>query len=109
MWLDEPEELPRRPRRRLLTPLPLALLGVLLIACGFIGGVLVEKGQKHPRAARPAAPLGLASRFAALRGGAAGAGDAAHDRGRRRGLARGRAGRLRRGGADDRHGRLLDG
>ncbi len=43
------EELARRPRRRLLgtggNPIPLALLGVLLIACGFIGGVLVEKGQ----------------------------------------------------------------
>ena len=46
-WLEEPAEpeLPRRPRRRLLTPIPLALMGVLLIACGFIGGVLVEKGQ----------------------------------------------------------------
>ena len=44
-WLDEPLELPRRPRRRLLTPVPLTLLGVLLIAGGFIGGVLVEKGQ----------------------------------------------------------------
>ncbi len=26
-------------------PIPLALLGVLLAACGFIGGVLIEKGQ----------------------------------------------------------------
>ena len=44
-WLDQPEELPRRPRRRLLTPVPLALLAALLIACGFVGGVLVQKGQ----------------------------------------------------------------
>jgi hypothetical protein len=44
-WLDDESELPRRPRRRLLTPIPLALLAVLLIACGFIGGVLVQKGQ----------------------------------------------------------------
>ena len=44
-WPEETDELPRRPRRRLLAPVPLALLGVLLIACGFIGGVLVEKGQ----------------------------------------------------------------
>ena len=49
---DEPlEELPPRPRRRLLgagvNPVPLALLGVLLIACGFIAGVLVEKGQSN--------------------------------------------------------------
>ena len=47
-WLQEPDELPHRPRRRLLgaaNPLALALLGVLLIVCGFIGGVLIEKGQ----------------------------------------------------------------
>jgi hypothetical protein len=47
-WLEEPE-LPRRPRRRLLgtgaNPIALALLAALLAACGFIGGVLVEKGQ----------------------------------------------------------------
>ncbi len=47
---DEPiEDLPPRPRRRLLgaggNPIALALLGAMLIACGFIGGVLVEKGQ----------------------------------------------------------------
>lgn len=41
----EADQLPPRPRRRLLTPLPLALLGALLVALGFIGGVLVEKGQ----------------------------------------------------------------
>lgn len=44
-WLESSAELPPRPRRRLLSPAPLALLGVLLTACGFIGGVLVEKGQ----------------------------------------------------------------
>ena len=44
-WLEEPAGLPRRPRRRLLTPVPLALIGVLLIACGFVAGVLIEKGQ----------------------------------------------------------------
>jgi hypothetical protein len=67
-WLEEPEELPRRPRRRLLTPAPLTLLAVLLIACGFIGGVLVEKGQSSSGAAGGGG-AGLASRFAALRGG----------------------------------------
>jgi hypothetical protein len=41
--LDELEPLAPRPRRRLLAPLPLALLGVLLVAAGFIGGVLVQK------------------------------------------------------------------
>jgi hypothetical protein len=72
-WVEEPlDELPPRPRRRLLAPLPLALLGVLLLACGFIGGVLVEKGQTSSSTTGGAA-AGLASRLAALRG-AAGAG-----------------------------------
>jgi hypothetical protein len=66
-WFDEPEELPRRPRRRLLTPVPIALAAVLLIACGFIGGVLVEKGQTSTSTSASAAS-GIASRFAALRG-----------------------------------------
>ncbi len=74
-WAQEPlEELPPRPRRRLLgtggNPIFLALLGVLLIACGFIGGVLVEKGETSSSSGSGAA--GLASRFAALRGGAGG-------------------------------------
>ncbi len=73
-WLEEPpeSELPRRPRRKLLTPVPLALLGVLLIACGFIGGVLVEKGESSSSSSSSGAS-GLASRFAALRAGASGA------------------------------------
>jgi hypothetical protein len=68
-WLEEPEELPRRPRRRLLTPLPLALLAVLLIACGFIGGVLVEKGESSSSSSSPAGTgSALASRLRALAG-----------------------------------------
>ena len=47
---------------------PLALLGVLLIACGFIGGVLVEKGQSTTSSSAGSGATGLASRFAALRG-----------------------------------------
>ena len=78
-WLEEPAEpeLPRRPRRRLLrvggNPIQLILMGVLLIACGFIGGVLVEKGQSSSSSSSGAA--GLASRFASLRaaGGSSGA------------------------------------
>jgi hypothetical protein len=77
-WAQEPlAELPPRPRRRLLgargaggNPVALALLGVLLIAGGFIGGVLVEKGQTSSSPTSAAA--GLASRLAALRGGATG-------------------------------------
>jgi len=77
-WLEEPEELlPRRPRRRLLgaggNPLALVLLGVLLAACGFIGGVLIEKGETSSSSSSGSAAAGLASRFRALRG-AAGAG-----------------------------------
>jgi hypothetical protein len=60
--------LPRRPRRRLLAPLPLAFAAVLLTACGFIGGVLVEKGETSSSTATGGSSL--ASRFAALRGGA---------------------------------------
>jgi hypothetical protein len=70
-WLDDAEELPRRPRRRLLSPVPLALIGILLILCGFIGGVLVEKGQTSSSSSTGAG-AGLASRFAALRGGGTG-------------------------------------
>jgi hypothetical protein len=71
-WVEE-AELPPRPRRRLLSPVPLALLGVLLAACGFVGGVLVEKGQTSSSSSASGAASSLASRFAALRGGATGA------------------------------------
>ena len=74
-WAEEPEELelPARPRRRLLTPIPLALLGVLLIAGGFIAGVQVQKGESSS-GSTGGVPAGLASRFAALRGGTSGSG-----------------------------------
>jgi hypothetical protein len=72
-WLEEPAELPRRPRRRLLSPVPLALLGVLIAVCGFIGGVLVQKGQGSSTASAAGSASSLASRFAALRAGASGA------------------------------------
>jgi len=77
-WLDEAEDLPRRPRRRLLgaggNPIFLALLSLLLIACGFIGGVLVEKGETSSSSSTGSAASGLASRFRALRAGASGTG-----------------------------------
>ena len=44
---------------------------MLAIACGFIGGVLVEKGQTSSGAAA-GGTSGLAARFAALRGGTSG-------------------------------------
>jgi hypothetical protein len=77
-WLQEADELPPpRPRRRLFgtggSPVALALFGVLLVACGFIGGVLVEKGETSSGATTGSASS-LASRFAALRGGTSSAG-----------------------------------
>jgi hypothetical protein len=71
-WLDErdePDELPPRPRRRLLKPIPVALLGVLLIAGGFIAGVHVQKGEQTSSGSSGGAGASLASRFAGLRGG----------------------------------------
>jgi hypothetical protein len=78
-WPDEPAVIPPRPRRRLLgkgsNPVALALLGVLLCACGFIGGVLVEKAQNTSSSPATGSLTGLASRFRALRASAgAGAG-----------------------------------
>jgi len=70
-WAEDPDQLPARPRRRFLTPVPVALLVVLMTVCGFIAGVLVEKGQGST-ATSTAGAAGLASRFAALRGGATG-------------------------------------
>jgi hypothetical protein len=73
-WLDErdePDELPPRPRRRLLKPIPLALLGVLLVAGGFIAGVKIQKGEQNSSGASGGAGASVASRFAALRGGGA--------------------------------------
>ncbi|HTD09358.1 MAG TPA: hypothetical protein VK680_10740 [Solirubrobacteraceae bacterium] len=76
-WLLEEPELPPRPRRRLFgtgaNRVALALLGVLLIACGFIGGVLIEKGENSASASGSSASS-LASRFAALRGGSSSTG-----------------------------------
>jgi hypothetical protein len=75
-WLEQAGELSPRPRRRLLAagrnPTVLVLLGVLLTACGFIGGVLVEKGQSSPAGSTSGATARLTSRFAALRQATAG-------------------------------------
>jgi hypothetical protein len=39
------DELPRRPRRKLVTPLTASLTAVLIAALGFIGGVQVQKSS----------------------------------------------------------------
>jgi len=69
------EDPPRRPRRRLLAPLPVTLLIALLTTCGFIGGVLVEKGSATSGASTSAGSL--SARFAGLRSAGAGAGGVA--------------------------------
>jgi hypothetical protein len=69
-WLGEGDQLPRRPRRRLLAPLPVALAMLATAAAGFLGGVLAEKGQ----GSSSSSPATAASRLAgALRGRGAGA------------------------------------
>jgi hypothetical protein len=75
VWDREPNELPPRRRRRLLTPLTGALLGVLLVGCGFLAGVLVEKGQVGgTTAASPFAARGAGARAGGGGGGGGGGG-----------------------------------
>ncbi len=77
-WVEEYEEdLPHRPRRRLVTPFNLSLLGVLLVAGGFIAGVLVEKGQTTSTTSAASGVAGLARRAGLTGSGATGAGAAA--------------------------------
>lgn len=67
-WLeDEPEEAPARPRRKLLSPLPVTLFVILLVACGFFAGVEVEKGQSSS-----STPGGFPAGLTALRSQGAG-------------------------------------
>jgi hypothetical protein len=44
-WEADEEPLPKRPRRRFVTPISAALAGALVGALGFIGGVEVQKAQ----------------------------------------------------------------
>ena len=63
-WLEETDELPPRPRRKLLAPVPIALFVVLLLALAFFAGVEVQKSQGGSSAS------GVPSGFAALRSAA---------------------------------------
>jgi hypothetical protein len=69
----EPELLPRRPRRRLLTPATALLFALLVGAGGFIVGVQVEKSEVPASSGR----AGGGRLAALLAGGTAGAGGAA--------------------------------
>jgi hypothetical protein len=70
---DLGDQLPGRPRRRLLTPVSAALLALVMAAIGFYIGIRVEKGQVSSSSSGGLASL--ASRFAggeASRGSAGG-------------------------------------
>jgi hypothetical protein len=69
------DELPSRPRRRLLTPLTVALMLALFAACGFVGGVLVQKGQSSSPTV--VGSSSFASRLGAAASGATGGSGAA--------------------------------
>jgi len=72
-WTDETmEELRPRRRLRLLTPVTGTLLAVLVAACAFAAGVLVEKGQAGSGGTTAAPAAAFARRAGA--GGGAGAG-----------------------------------
>ena len=57
---DDEQPLPKRPRRRLVTPVSAALAGALVAALGFIGGVEVQKGQDDGSGAGNGAALASA-------------------------------------------------
>jgi hypothetical protein len=67
-YYPELDELPPRPRRKLVTPVSAILLLVLFAAGGFIGGVEVQKGQGSSSGGSLASSF--ASRFGAAAGGA---------------------------------------
>jgi hypothetical protein len=63
------DELPRRPRRRTVTPVTVALAAVVIAAAGFIGGVQV---QKRSQPSRPAATAAFGAGAGGARQGAGG-------------------------------------
>lgn len=73
-WYEEPDELPARRRTRLLTPLTVVLMLILFAACGFLGGVLVQKNQSS---SATVIGSGATSRFGAGAAGASGLSGAA--------------------------------
>ena len=78
-WYEEPDELPPRPRARFFTPLTVVLMLVVFAACGFVGGVLVQKNQGSSTTTLGASTA--SSRFGAGASGATGSSGAASARG----------------------------
>ncbi|HEX3239665.1 MAG TPA: hypothetical protein VHR18_05970 [Solirubrobacterales bacterium] len=77
-WQDDDEELPPRPRNRLLAPLPIFLIAVLIAGVGFLGGVLIQKGSEEGSASGFPGGGELPAAFAAAGGeGEGGEGGAA--------------------------------
>ncbi|HEV7584518.1 MAG TPA: hypothetical protein VGO14_01940 [Solirubrobacteraceae bacterium] len=76
-WAEEPQDLPARPRRRLLTPATGGLLVALLVAGGFLVGVVVEKDQASSTSAAGGTGTAAAARFGRAGGAGGGAGPAA--------------------------------
>jgi hypothetical protein len=70
--MDLEEELPRRERRRLVTPVGIGAVAVVIAAAGFFGGVQVQKSRGDTGTGAGAA----AGRFAGARAGGLGAGGA---------------------------------
>jgi hypothetical protein len=66
-WEADEEPLPKRPRRRLVTPISATLAGALVGALGFIGGVEVQKSQDNGSSSGN----GAAAAFASAGGGGA--------------------------------------
>ena len=60
-WEADEEPLPKRPRRRLVTPISATLAGALVGALGFIGGVEVQKSQDDGSSAGNGAAAAFAS------------------------------------------------
>jgi hypothetical protein len=73
-WLADEEapadQLPRRPRRKLVTPATAGLAAVILAAAGFVGGVEIQKGSAT---ASTGAAAGAGARPAGFAGGPPGA------------------------------------
>ncbi|WP_157592615.1 hypothetical protein [Solirubrobacter soli] len=72
--LDLEEELPRRERRRLVTPAGVIAAGVAIAAAGFFGGVQVQKSRGDSGGGTGAFAGGFAGAGGARQGAAGGAG-----------------------------------
>jgi hypothetical protein len=79
-WLDDDapiDELPRRPRRKLVTPATAGLTAVIIAAAGFVGGVQVQKSSATASTGAGAQQAGFAGGPPGAAGGQAGGSGAA--------------------------------